>query len=106
MLSQVAKLFEQHFGVLYIGHMVLVITRILSSSEHMISFNATSYHANNQSLSVAFQVDFMTTQMTEMQREVDDKQKMETALKAAERARKEVRQQLGNASSLHAIHNN
>ena len=35
----------------------------------------------------------MTTQMTEMQHEVDDKQKMETALKKAEQARKEVRKQ-------------
>lgn len=41
----------------------------------------------------------MTTQMTEMQREVDDKQKMEAALKAAEQARKEVRQCLGDAPS-------
>lgn len=32
----------------------------------------------------------MTTQMTEMQHEVDDKQKMETALQKAEQARKEV----------------
>ena len=39
----------------------------------------------------------MTTQMTEMQHEVDDKHKMEAALKAAEQARKEV-QWLGNAS--------
>ena len=36
-------------------------------------------------------VDFMTSQMTEMQREVDDKLKIEAALKAAEQARKEVR---------------
>lgn len=36
------------------------------------------------------QVDFMTTQMCEMQHEVDDKQKTETALKAAEQARKQV----------------
>lgn len=35
----------------------------------------------------------MTTQMSEMQHEVDDKHKTETALKAAEQARKEVRQQ-------------
>lgn len=35
----------------------------------------------------------MTTQMSEMQHEVDDKQKTESALKAAEQARKEVRQQ-------------
>lgn len=42
---------------------------------------------------VGLQVDFMTTQMSEMQHEVDDKQKTETALKAAEQARKEVRQQ-------------
>ena len=42
-------------------------------------------------LSLTSQVDFMTTQMSEMQREVDDKQKMDTALKAAEQARKAVR---------------
>jgi len=36
------------------------------------------------------QVDFMTSQMTEMQREVDDKLKIEAALKKAEQARKEV----------------
>lgn len=36
------------------------------------------------------QVDFMTSQMTEMQKEVDDKQRTETALKAAEQARKQV----------------
>lgn len=41
----------------------------------------------------------MTTQMTEMQREVDDKQKMEAAFKAAEQARKEVRHCLGTAPS-------
>ena len=36
------------------------------------------------------QVDFMTSQMTEMQREVNDKLKIEAALKKAEQARKEV----------------
>jgi hypothetical protein len=36
------------------------------------------------------QVDFMTSQMSEMQREVDDKLKIEAALKKAEQARKEV----------------
>ncbi|KAL3151588.1 Centrosomal protein 135kDa, isoform B [Trebouxia sp. C0009 RCD-2024] len=43
------------------------------------------------------QVDFMTTQMTEMQREVDDKQKMEAAFKAAEQARKEAEMKLRGA---------
>lgn len=50
-----------------------------------------SSHASLDSLAT-LQVDFMTTQMCEMQHEVDDKQKTETALKAAEQARKQVRQ--------------
>ena len=39
---------------------------------------------------LTLQVDFVTTQMTEMQREVDDKQRTEAALKKAEQAQKEV----------------
>lgn len=41
-------------------------------------------------LPAAVQVEFMTSQMSEMQREVDNKLKTEGALKTAEQARKEV----------------
>ncbi|DBA89546.1 hypothetical protein WJX79_004564 [Trebouxia sp. C0005] len=43
------------------------------------------------------QVDFMTSQMSEMQREVDDKLKIEAALKKAEQARKEADMKLRGA---------
>ena len=53
--------------------------------------NAEAKHLLQHKLtSASSQVDFMTSQMTEMQREVDDKLKIEAALKKAEQARKEV----------------
>ncbi len=53
--------------------------------------NAEAKHLLQHKLTPASsQVDFMTSQMSEMQREVDDKLKIEAALKKAEQARKEV----------------
>jgi len=52
-----------------------------AEAKHLLQHKLTYAHS---------QVDFMTSQMTEMQREVDDKLKIEAALKKAEQARKEV----------------
>ena len=57
-------------------------------------FLTDSMHKTSSIVALAhigmLQVDFMTSQMSEMQHEVDDKLKIESALKKAEEARKQV----------------